>query len=367
MQRRQTGAGSVQCWRDQVKEFDAGKQTVAPAIPQSSYGVLRNAQGDIRSLNAPRSFLFGAVSLILLFSLFACVGPPDLSRHPARDLYDRGMDYYQRGKYQKAIEYLQTLTFNHPGDNMIDTAQYYLGLAYFSNDDYALAGAEFSRLISNFPASPYAPQAHLMRAVATFESAPRHFGLDQTELREAIQMFEDFLVDFPESEAVADARAYIKKGKERLARKMYTSGIVYMRVRDPRAAKIYFQKVIDEYLDTEYGALATYQLGEAEYIAQNWLEAHERFENFVLVFPEHEQVERAKARSCKSLYQWGRQALKAEDRGAARERFERYLQVCSSDSKYYDKVTRYLEELPEEQTTESVPQATGSQAAGDDS
>lgn len=316
-----------------------------------------------------RTLSLSAISLLLLISLFGCVGTPDLSRKPARELFDDGMDYYQREKYRRAIDNFQTLTFNYPGQTMIDTAQYYLGLSYFGDKDYALASTEFNRLIANFPASPFAPQAHLMRAVAKYESAPRHFGLDQTETVEALQMFEDFLIDFPESEAITDAKAYIQKSRSKLAEKEYTSGIVYMRVRDPRAAKIYFQKVVDDYIDTKFGPLATYQLGEAEFVAKDWPVASQKFENFAIVFPDHELTPDARERSCEALYRWGREALEDDELGRARTRFERFMEVCSTESKRYEKVAGYLEELPEVTETEAPepPETEESQTSDDDS
>lgn len=261
-----------------------------------------------------------------------CGGRQNLQNLSMRELYDHGMERYQKQKYLEAIDAFQAIVFNYPGATVVDTVQYYLALSYYGNEDYTLASVEFNRLLLNYPASVYASQAQLMKAVCLYEGTPEHHGLDQTDLETAIRQFEDYIVDYPESVALTDARAYLAKARARLAQKYYQAGIVYIRLSDYRAAKIYYQKVIDDFTDTEWGPKAAYQLAECHFLEHDWTGAQERFENFRIVYPDHAWASRAAARSCESAFKASQAAVKDGDLAKARDLLERAKSVCGQDS-----------------------------------
>ncbi|MEW5796740.1 MAG: outer membrane protein assembly factor BamD [Candidatus Zixiibacteriota bacterium] len=283
------------------------------------------------------------VFLLLVVILAGCGGKTNLAKLSSRELFELGMEKYKKKKYLEAIEALQATIFNYPGESQIDTAQYYLALSYFGNEDYVLGQVEFNRLLTNYPASPFAPQAQLMKAVCFFKGTPNHYGLDQTDLQTAITQFEDFILDYPESEAVPEANHYLKEARTRLAHKYYESGIVYIRLSDYTAARTYFQKVIDEYTNTEYAADATYQIAETYYRQRNWDKANELFSNFGTIWPEHRWAADAAERACEAAFQGGEEALRAGESTVARRRFERFRTACGQDTDRLKKVEEYLQ------------------------
>jgi outer membrane protein assembly factor BamD len=277
--------------------------------------------------------------------VLGCGGGTNLSRLNGRELYELGMSKYEKGKYLDAIAALQAAIFNFPGESHVDTAQYYLALSYFGNKDYVLAQVEFNRLLVNYPASAFASQSQLMKAVCYFKGTPTNYGLDQTDLETAVTQFQDFLVDYPESDAVPEATRYLNEARSRLARKYYESGIIYIRLHDFRAARIYFQKVVDDYTDTEYAADGSYQIAECYYQEKKWDEAHERFENFKTLWPDHQLAAEAAERSCDAAFRGGREAFEAGDLELARKRFERYRTVCGQDQDRLTEVEQYLQQI----------------------
>ena len=280
--------------------------------------------------------------LLLVAMLAGCGGKTNLAKLGARELFNLGMEKYQKGKYLDAIDAFQATIFNYPGESQIDTAQYYLALSYFANRDYVLGQVEFNRLITNYPASAFAPQAQLMKAVCFFKGTPKHYGLDQSDLQTAITQFEDFIIDYPESEAVPEANRYLKEARTRLAHKYYENGIVYVRLSDYAAARTYFQTVIDEDTNTEYAADATYQVAETYYRQKDWDKAHELFANFGAIWPEHPWIASAAERSCEAAFSGGEEAFKAGDSALARRRFERFRAACGQDADKLKKVEEYL-------------------------
>jgi outer membrane protein assembly factor BamD len=288
-----------------------------------------------------------------------CGGAKSLANLSPQELFAAGKEAYGREKYLKAIELFQTVVYNYPGETIVDSAQYYLALSYFGNKEYELAEVEFNRLIINYPSSPYFEHAIFMKAVSAFEATPKHYGLDQTALKDAIKQFEDFIIDFPESELVEDARKYLLAARTRLARKFYEAGIVYSRMRAFEAAKIYFQKVIDDYTDTEYAPKASYQYAEMEYKLGRYEEARRKFEDFKTVFPDHELAPKAAERAIEAAFKSCEKAFKEGDYALAEQRLQAFIanypdngRVKKAD-KYLEKIHRIIKSEPQVNEAES--------------
>lgn len=278
-------------------------------------------------------------------TLFAgCGGRRAIADLTANELLSAGMEAYEDEDYLDAIDYFQASIYNYPGRTFVDTAQYYLGLSYFGNEEYQVAEVEFGRLVSNYPASIYFEHAVFMRAVCAFESAPDHFGLDQTELKTALTRLEDFIIDFPESELVADAQEYIRIGRDRLAKKAYRAGVVYHRMGAYKAARKYFQHVIDEYTDTDWAARAAYMLAEENLKLANYDEASQGFKDFRAVFPGHEWADEAAEKAEKAAFKAAIKLFETGEYASAREKFEQFRQHYPSSDRI-EEANEYLQKI----------------------
>lgn len=247
------------------------------------------------------------IAILLLAVGFGCGGKPNLSKLSAQELFTLGKAKYDNKKYVSSIDYFQTLVYNYPGESIVDTAQYYLALSYYGEKEYELAQVEFNRLVVNYPSSTYFEHALFMKAVSFYEGTPKHFGLDQTDLYTAIRQFEDFIIDYPESVLVEDCKKYLNIAHTRLAHKFYNSAEVYERIGTFKSAQIYYQKVIDDYIDTEYAAPSTFGVGNMLFRQRKFDEAKTKLNDFITVFPESELVPKAHELLEKAAY------LEAED------------------------------------------------------
>ncbi len=283
---------------------------------------------------------------LCLFSitLVSCGGKQSLNTLTSQELFNLGKEKYDKKKFLKAIEHFQVLVYNYPGESIVDTAQYYLALSYFGDKSYELAKVEFNRLAINYPASTYAEDAIFMKAVCLYEGTPKHFGLDQSDLYIAIRQFEEFIIDFPESNVIGEAKRYLLEAHTRLARKHYNSAIVYDRIGTYKAAEIYFQKVVDEYTNTEYAPLATYGLAEMEYKLKNYEVAREKFSDFIIVFKDHILIEKAKEYIEKAAFKSGELAFDKKEYSKAKEYFQAYLNDFPNGDKV-KKVTELIEKI----------------------
>ncbi len=284
--------------------------------------------------------------LALIGVAAGCGGKRTKAHLGPQELFELGMEEYNKKHYFNAIEHFQAVVWNYPGETIVDTAQYYLALSYFGEKNYELARVEFDRLVNNYPSSAFFEQALFMKAVSTFELTPRHYGLDQSELTDAIRQFEDFIIDYPESELIPDVQRYLKIARTRLARKYYEAGIVYSRMGAYKSAEIYFQKVIDEYTDTEFAARAAYQNAEMEFKLKRFDSAAKKFGDFVKVFPDHEWVSKAKKRQVEAAFKSGEAAFKKGDYALAQQKFEAF-QTTYPNNGWSKKVRKYLKKISE--------------------
>ncbi len=285
--------------------------------------------------------------MVLFF--VGCGGTVKVTERPAQELYALGKKAFDDKKYLQSIEYFQTIVYNHGGVSFVDTAQYYLALSYFNNKDYAVAGVEFNRLALNYPSSVYFENAIFMRAASFFESTPGHYGLDQSDLQKATEQFEDFLIDFPESQLVPEVRQYLTVARSRLARKHFESAVVYKRIGALSAAQKYFQLVIDEFTDTEFAPKALFELAEINLKLKKFIEARAGFENFVDIYKEHKLAQRALELAREAAFKSGVLAYDKGEFTAAKERFESFIKDYPEDDRV-NAAKDYLSRIEDKQS-----------------
>lgn len=240
-----------------------------------------------------RILVIALLALGLLSAMSGCGSKNAMSLLTGRQLYEKGMEYYQKEKYRRAVEYLQNAIYNFPGESMIDSAQYFLSLSYFNNEEYTLAYTEFNRLALNYPTSVFFEHSLFMRALSQYKETPNNSGLDQSALQPAIKQFEDFLLDYPDSEVAPLVKEHLLKARTRVAKKLYDNAVVYERIRAFDAAETYFQRVVDEYSETPLAAQASYKIGYLEFKRGRFQQAKEKLQAYVIVFPQHEWVPKA--------------------------------------------------------------------------
>lgn len=188
------------------------------------------------------------IIISLLFTFFSC-SKQVLAPLTAEDEFERAMNFFNNKKYDAAIQSFEKIIFYNASTEFVDDAQFYLARAYFEKKDYAQAITEFEYLIKNFSNTPFLEQSFLLRAKAYFLKSPG-YEKDQTEIREAISLLDDFLTRFPVSIYSDSARTLILQARNRLAKKEFESGRLYLKMKEYESAILYFKYVIENYPET---------------------------------------------------------------------------------------------------------------------
>ncbi len=225
--------------------------------------------------------------------LTSCSGTGLKKQATAREQYDYAMEEYNKNKFFKAQMAFQRLIFSFPGQTFIDTAQFYLGMSFYEMEHYPEAVTEFRRLLSSYPTSPFADDAQFQVAICFYDQSPKYY-LDQSETYDAIDEFSLFLTRYPRSPRKEEAQEKLNELYDKLAKKLYKNGELYLKMHDYEPALIYFEQVRDNYPNTEWAKYAFYNTGVAMKRQGRISDALETFQNFVLAFPDHKLSKKAR-------------------------------------------------------------------------
>jgi len=156
----------------------------------------------------------------------------------------------------KAVEILQAIVEDGPFSEYGQLAQYKLGLAYQSLQEYESAVSAFEQLITRFPDSPLVDDARFQIAQASLKGTFRP-GYDQSPTDLAVRELEAFLREYPESDLAGEAGGRLNELRERRAQHEYEVAQFYERRQQFTAARIAYEAVVERYPQTSWGPKAT--------------------------------------------------------------------------------------------------------------
>ncbi len=229
--------------------------------------------------------------LFLVLLLCACGGARqgDETVLPAPEQMAKCRELVSKKKWAQASTELSKMVLNYPGYPAVDTAQLMLGLSYFQQELYLLAGEEFKKIVRNFSASPLACQADFYAAWSQLALAPKNAAYDQKDAAEAVEGFRNFLEEWPACAYADSARPFLALALDRLAKKDFSIGRLYFKMGSYEAARIYLQSVIDEYSESNYGPEALYLFAFSLEKEKKFAEARAKFEAFLSLYPSHKR------------------------------------------------------------------------------
>lgn len=236
-----------------------------------------------------------AVVLALALVAGGCGGSGPLRLESAEEALERGIALYERGKYQRAVEYFQgAFNFGRVGETA-RMAQIYLARSYYESGQYLLAASEYTRFIDLYRNDPLAEEAEFGRAMSYYDQSPQ-YALDQSDTQRAIDHFQLFLNRYPQSEKKEEAQAKIQELREKLAHKAFETAGLYERRELYEAAALYYETAFDKYPDTPWaddalvGAIRSYiafaEQSVRERQGERLQRAIDNYERLTQLFPE---------------------------------------------------------------------------------
>jgi len=219
-----------------------------------------------------KKFISFIAIAVITSVISACGSEKNDELEPVDIRYERGMEYFQKKKYEKSITELKFVTFNAPASEMGDDAQFYMAEAHFELKEYILAISEYERLVRIHPESPLVEEGAYKRALCFDILSPKSHH-DQENTLKALDAYQEYIEDWPQSDNKEKAEARLDKLRFKLAKKKYDAGIQYRKLDECKASIIYLQQLLDQYYDSEFAPGSRWNIARCEMKLENWSEA----------------------------------------------------------------------------------------------
>ena len=211
--------------------------------------------------------------------------------------YNAAFDYFNAGKYSRAIQLFESLSLLTNGTERHDTVLYYLGLSNYSYRDYYTAETNFDQYLSYYPQGAFSETAEFLRIDCLYRSTLR-YELDQTPTNTAIIAMGEYLRAHPVGANADIVRHRMQELGERLDRKAFENARLYYKMEDYKAARVALKNVLKDDADNVYreeilyySAMASYKFAEnsvASKQKERFLVFQDDYLNFIGEYPESE-------------------------------------------------------------------------------
>ncbi len=181
----------------------------------------------------------------------------------AQELAWDGMDAYESGKYEKAIDKFQKLKDYYPFSKYAILAELKIADAHYQRREYEeaiFAYENFEQLHPRNEAIPYVIY-QIGRCYYDQIDTPDR---DQTSAQKALEAFQRLIKQFPRDQYSTRAAEHIKKAQKSLAGHAYEVGVFYYNTKHYKAALHRFMSIISDYPDVGYHQKALEYIAKCE-------------------------------------------------------------------------------------------------------
>jgi outer membrane protein assembly factor BamD len=158
---------------------------------------------------------------------------------------------YDNKEYTQAIEDFSFLVIKFQGQSIMPQVKFYLAQSYYYQEEYIFAENAYRDFLQEYGQSDFAEEALYMLGMTYYQLSPK-YSLDQEYTNYAIQSFQNYTERYPSGRFYLQASTKITELKDKLAYSLYKSGELYMKMDKYRAANTYFERVRNEYIDSQW-------------------------------------------------------------------------------------------------------------------
>ncbi len=217
--------------------------------------------------------------------------------------YETGMDLYEKGDFNKALQFFDLLRAIYRGTDKGAKLTYYTANCYYQTKNYTVAGYYYKQYTQMYPRSEYAQECSFLAAYCSFLNSPRP-GLDQSSTYQALSELQQFIDAYPKSKQVKDANQLMDKLRAKLETKAYNISKLYYRMGDYQAAITSFENLMDNYPDSDYQEDVLYYIAKAYFLyaeksiyqkkAERYEKTVEAYNNLLYFYPESKHLKDVK-------------------------------------------------------------------------
>lgn len=223
---------------------------------------------------------------------------PELLKLNKEQAYQKAEEQFARKKWQRARTYFSHVYETYPNDPLGRRSLLRIADTYFHQGDpvnLVEAQYKYRDFLNRYPGSESADYASLQIAMVSFKQMEKP-DRDQQKTREAVEKLNDMLRAHPRSPLRPEAEARLQDALDRLGKHEHLVARFYMKRRGYTAAVQRLNYLIDTYPNYRERDAAFYDLGISLAELGRLGEARLYFERVMTEFPESEYAPKARKR-----------------------------------------------------------------------
>lgn len=179
-----------------------------------------------------------------------------------REKFAQASAAFEKGNDASAQEKLKDITISCYGYDFQEKAQYMLAESYFRTEQWPEAETEFRLLREQFERTAYAEEALFKVGRCALEQSTT-WDRDPAPTLEAMRKLNEYLNDYPQGKWSAEVKKSYTELDSRLANHAYRTAKLYLRLDEPLAATVYFNKLLTQHPGWELNDQASVELALA--------------------------------------------------------------------------------------------------------
>ncbi len=239
---------------------------------------------------------YAVLSIVCLLALAGCGGYNQLLKSSDSELmYVKGLEYYKKGKYQRAIQLFEQIKPVFIGTAREDSLSYYLGAAYYKKGEFDSSEITFDDFRRRFGRSAFLEDVEYMYAMGFYFSSPPP-NRDQTVTVQGITAITEYLERYPNSTKRETAEKRLQELREKLYDKEYLNARTYYKIGRHKSAITALKNALAKYPDSPHReemlylvAVSTYELADNSILSlqrDRYLDMMDAYYSFIAEYPE---------------------------------------------------------------------------------
>ena len=180
-------------------------------------------------------------------------------------LMKKGLEYYDKGEYAKAQSLFELVMPSIKGRPELESISYKYAYTHFYDKTYTTAAFYFRNFALTFANSPLREEAEYMSAFSEYKQSPTH-RLDQESSTKAIDGFQSFINNFPESKRIKECNKLIDELRKKMELKAYEEGQLYYKIEQYQASVQVFENLLKDFPETGNAEEIRFTIVKAAYL-----------------------------------------------------------------------------------------------------
>ena len=237
----------------------------------------------------------------LLMATTACKNEFDKLRASGdvKLLTKKSLEYYEKGDYAKAQSLFELIMPSLKGQSILEEISYKYAYTHYNLKNYGSANFYFKNFALTFANSPLREDAEFQAAYSDYKQSPI-YRLDQENSLKAIEGFQYFTNNFPESKRIKECNKLIDELRKKMEHKAFDEGMLYYNITYYQASIQVFENLLKDFPETSNAEEVRFLILKAQFeFAKNSI-YEKQLDRFKLVVEKHKDF---KDKFPKSKYQ----------------------------------------------------------------